>query len=237
MPLGLRIVSILRQMSYLRRPLVWSLAAHGAAIGLACAVGGGRSAAARMSLQIAVLPAEASLAAIASAAPVEVIEIERETAERLLPSPEVPPEDLGAAVTDVAPAPARESAAEHGSAAAWFARVTRPPEPPVMVVPPAEVVAPVSASAAASDAARVVEVVPGCDPKPEYPALARRRGWQGATLVAVEVSADGSVVAVEVATSSGYGVLDRAALRAVRGWRFRGGAGRTTVVVEFQLRP
>jgi protein TonB len=55
---------------------------------------------------------------------------------------------------------------------------------------------------------------------PVYPRLARERGWQGLVALRVEVLADGSVGQVEVETSSGYGVLDRAALSAVRAWRF-----------------
>jgi periplasmic protein TonB len=56
---------------------------------------------------------------------------------------------------------------------------------------------------------------------PVYPALARRKGWEGMVMVRVEVGADGRVESAHVARGSGYGVLDQAAVRAVRGWRFR----------------
>ncbi len=55
---------------------------------------------------------------------------------------------------------------------------------------------------------------------PSYPAIARRMGWEGTVLLDVEVDADGHVGHVTVARSSGHTVLDRAAIDAVRSWRF-----------------
>ena len=58
----------------------------------------------------------------------------------------------------------------------------------------------------------------------------------------VEVSADGVPTTVTLGKSSGYGVLDQAALRAVKSWRFQprtiGGVAMTGVVevpVNFAL--
>jgi protein TonB len=77
---------------------------------------------------------------------------------------------------------------------------------------------------------------------PVYPETARRAGWEGRVTVRVEVSADGSPMSVALQKSSGYGVLDQAALRAVKGWRFQprtmGGvamAGTVDVPVNFTL--
>ena len=77
---------------------------------------------------------------------------------------------------------------------------------------------------------------------PIYPETARRAGWEGRVTVRVEVSADGVPISVAVEKSSGYGVLDQAALRAVKGWRFQprtiGGvtmAGTVDVPVNFTL--
>jgi protein TonB len=39
----------------------------------------------------------------------------------------------------------------------------------------------------------------------------------------IDVAADGSVTAVRIESSSGHGILDDAALAAVRTWRFRPG--------------
>ncbi len=49
-----------------------------------------------------------------------------------------------------------------------------------------------------------------------YPLKARRKGWQGEVLLAVELSERGAVRAVQVLQSSGYQVLDRAALLSMR---------------------
>lgn len=60
-------------------------------------------------------------------------------------------------------------------------------------------------------------------PHPRYPARARRRGESGEVLLSIDVDARGRVARVSVASSSGSKDLDRAALDAVRRWRFRPG--------------
>lgn len=45
-----------------------------------------------------------------------------------------------------------------------------------------------------------------------YPPLARRRGWEGEVVVGLRVDADGRISAIEVVASSGYRVLDSAAV-------------------------
>ncbi len=57
-------------------------------------------------------------------------------------------------------------------------------------------------------------------PAPEYPRAARERGWEGTTLLRVEVLADGTVGDVEVSVGSGFPELDEAAMTAVREWKF-----------------
>ena len=57
-------------------------------------------------------------------------------------------------------------------------------------------------------------------PEPRYPLIARARGWQGTVHVALSVSADGSVAEANLRESSGYGVLDRAAIEVARHSRF-----------------
>jgi TonB family protein len=56
--------------------------------------------------------------------------------------------------------------------------------------------------------------------RPAYPILARMRGYEGMVLLAVEVTTDGRTGEVRVKQSSGYALLDRSALNAVRTWRF-----------------
>ncbi len=58
------------------------------------------------------------------------------------------------------------------------------------------------------------------NPKPVYPPAARRDGQEGKTLLLVEVLSNGRVGKVKVEKSSGYKLLDEAAVEAVRKWRF-----------------
>ncbi|MCW8914792.1 MAG: energy transducer TonB [Magnetovibrio sp.] len=58
------------------------------------------------------------------------------------------------------------------------------------------------------------------NPKPTYPALAQRRAMQGVVLLLVEVSINGKPSSVKVKKGSGFAILDKAALRAVRQWQF-----------------
>jgi protein TonB len=60
----------------------------------------------------------------------------------------------------------------------------------------------------------------GQNPKPPYPALARRRGWQGVVILVVMVSADGSPGQLTIHTSSGHELLDKTALQTVKNWHF-----------------
>lgn len=83
----------------------------------------------------------------------------------------------------------------------------------------------------------------GGNPRPRYPLTARRMGLEGRVVLAVTVAPDGSARSVSVAKSSGHTVLDRAARRTVRRWRFRparagGRASEATirVPIRFQLR-
>lgn len=58
------------------------------------------------------------------------------------------------------------------------------------------------------------------NPKPEYPAIAKSREWQGKVLLRVQVSTEGLSESVEVEKSSGHDMLDDAAMEAVKRWRF-----------------
>ncbi|MBW2004013.1 MAG: energy transducer TonB [Deltaproteobacteria bacterium] len=55
---------------------------------------------------------------------------------------------------------------------------------------------------------------------PPYPLLARKRGYQGTVLLEVLVSKDGKAASVQLVRSSGYEILDRAAIKGVRDWLF-----------------
>jgi protein TonB len=60
----------------------------------------------------------------------------------------------------------------------------------------------------------------GFNPPPKYPAIAKRRGWQGTVRLRVSVSAEGYSEAVAIYSRSGYEELDESAVEAVRKWRF-----------------
>lgn len=58
------------------------------------------------------------------------------------------------------------------------------------------------------------------NPRPPYPLVARRMGYQGKVVLNVEVLAEGRAGEVKLQTSSGYDILDRAALQTVKTWKF-----------------
>jgi protein TonB len=70
------------------------------------------------------------------------------------------------------------------------------------------------------------------NPPPRYPRTARRRGAQGTVMLSVYVDTRGRVANLWVFESSGYRVLDNAALEAVKKWSFEPGRkGRITVAM------
>ncbi|SUX29800.1 energy transducer TonB [Chromobacterium vaccinii] len=81
------------------------------------------------------------------------------------------------------------------------------------------------------------------NPAPAYPAVSREEGEEGTVRLRVHVSAQGLPQDVSVQSSSGFPRLDRAALAAVKRWRFipakRGGeaiAYPFIVPIEFSLK-
>ncbi|MEM7184699.1 MAG: energy transducer TonB [Spirochaetota bacterium] len=68
-----------------------------------------------------------------------------------------------------------------------------------------------------------------------YPRMARRMEWEGRVRIQATVAADGSVISVRVATSSGYGILDDAALKGVRSHSFVAGTKTETVTLSFRF--
>lgn len=84
---------------------------------------------------------------------------------------------------------------------------------------PAQPVSNLPAAAPVRQAAPLYEV----NRPPEYPVLARRRGWEGTVMLQVNVTAGGNAREVRVHTSSSYDLLDDAALDAVENWLFSPG--------------
>ncbi|MBI5685339.1 MAG: energy transducer TonB [Verrucomicrobia bacterium] len=74
---------------------------------------------------------------------------------------------------------------------------------------------------------------------PAYPRVAKIQGWEGVTVLRLEVLEDGAVGKVELVQSSGHSVLDEAAIRAVQRWRFepaRRGNSAVTCSIEVPIR-
>lgn len=89
---------------------------------------------------------------------------------------------------------------------------TRPMAPPPELTPAAPPAPPAPAS----------QPIPlaGSTPAPRYPPASLRRGESGTVVVEARVDPRGNVSAVNVADGSGSRLLDRAAMDAVRRWRF-----------------
>lgn len=136
--------------------------------------------------------------------------------------------DNASGMGDPGDAPAGGAEAPH--------RDATPVGPPVSPVPP------VAAPAAPARIADRSIPQPVHSPAPRYPREAQRRGESGTVLVRVHVGADGEPVGVDLVEGSGSRSLDRAAVDAVRRWRFdpaiRNGqavAGTVQVPITFNL--
>lgn len=80
----------------------------------------------------------------------------------------------------------------------------------------------VTSSASIDKKNRVKSAIPRYDinPRPIYPDIALRKGWEGEVLLQVEVKKSGLVEKVFIKESSGFKALDRSAMKAVRRWQF-----------------
>ncbi len=100
-------------------------------------------------------------------------------------------------------------------------RAVKAPEPP----PPPPVETPVEPQKPAEPQPAPV-LPPNADaselnnPAPGYPDLSRRLGEKGTVTLEILVKADGTVGEVKIKESSGYARLDKAAVNAIKRWRF-----------------
>ena len=99
-------------------------------------------------------------------------------------------------------------------------KLPTPPVPAVVVAPPAPVAEPQQATATGPVSkgdlsSRMIEATP-----PVYPIESRRLHEQGTVKLVVTLNVDGRVAEAEIASTSGFYRLDRAALGAVRRWRW-----------------
>jgi periplasmic protein TonB len=94
--------------------------------------------------------------------------------------------------------------------------VTRDPSAPkAVVVAPAAPAAPSGPLSVDDLSSKMVSA-----PPPRYPLESRRRKEQGTVFLSVLVGTDGSVAEIGVSRSSGWARLDKAAIEAVRRWRW-----------------
>lgn len=115
-------------------------------------------------------------------------------------------------------------------------------ERPRVIERPAPAVVPARPVPAPSRPVAESTPVPISSPAPRYPTMALRRRETGTVRIRVDVSAEGAPVATTVVESSQSRDLDRAALEAVRRWRFepaqangRPVAGSVIVPISFKL--
>jgi TonB family protein len=86
------------------------------------------------------------------------------------------------------------------------------------------------------------DALPSFSPTPEYPRMARMRGMEGFVRLKIGVNASGVPIIVELLESSGFDILDQAAIRGLQRWRFPSTTSGeqlsfwTEKVIEFQLR-
>lgn len=120
----------------------------------------------------------------------------------------------------------------------YVVETPRPPPPA-----PAAPAAPTTPTPTPGSSATILPMpVAGQTPAPRYPTRALRRGDSGTVRVRVEVGPDGRPAQVSVAQASGSRDLDRAAVDAVRRWRFHparrdGQAVAGTVIVPISFTP
>ena len=164
------------------------------------------------------------------------------------PPVEVEPEILPAVVVESPPQRELEELpepVEYPTQRPWMPRHLR--ERPVMKPEPkTETAKPAPAVIQAPPAPPVSVVMsPTIDsaqcPPPKYPRRAQRLRWHGSTMLLVDVDARGNPVKVSIRTSSGYEILDNAAVKAVEQWHFhpqnRNGvaeAGQLLVPIRFE---
>jgi protein TonB len=148
------------------------------------------------------------------AVPVQAVKMPAPMAQPPVPrAAATPPPPVPQAVTSPTPAPNAPTGVS----------TPQPPAPPIGG--PALPSAPGAVAVVAALVPAKV-VLPSSDadylhnPKPEYPALSKRRGEQGRVVLRVLIGADGVAQRAEVHQTSGFERLDQAGLNTVLRWRY-----------------
>ena len=116
-----------------------------------------------------------------------------------------------------------------GSLVVPAALAAAPPLEPMQVKAPVAQIGAVSSTGGGGDR-----------PEPPYPKLAQQQGEQGTVVLLLQGDGAGNVLSVEIKTSSGYPLLDRATVDFIkRHWRLPTDAGsplfQTSITYELQL--
>ena len=106
-----------------------------------------------------------------------------------------------------------------------LASLAAPDSPPINLPTSEKANLPVTAvpgTTSGQKPAFAVEAAPlhASNPAPTYPVEALRYGWEGEVWLKVDVNRQGAVSHVSIDRSSGYPVLDRAAVQTVNTWQF-----------------
>jgi protein TonB len=139
------------------------------------------------------------------------------------PAPTPPPRVAREAQAPPLPAPLAVASPMPAPNAPAGVSTPQPPAPPIGG--PALPTAPGAVAVVAALVPAKVEL-PSSDadylhnPKPEYPALSKRRGEQGRVVLRVLIGADGVAQRAEVHQTSGFERLDQAGLNTVLRWRY-----------------
>ncbi|WP_431276860.1 energy transducer TonB [Variovorax ureilyticus] len=139
------------------------------------------------------------------------------------PPPPPPPPEPKRQITRTPPPPRPQAIREPKPAPNAPTGSLEPPPPPAPMAAPAPPEPP--APAPAPPAPPSVQLPSSSadylqNPKPAYPAMSRRLGEQGKTIVRVLIGVDGLPKQATIFRSSGYERLDEAARQAVMSWRY-----------------
>ena len=125
-----------------------------------------------------------------------------------------PPPPRPVAIRTPAPAPAAPTGVIEPQPPAPPLAPPAPPAPPTPPSPPPAPPAPPAVQLPSSNADYLN------NPKPVYPAMSKRLGEQGRTIIRVLIGVDGLPKSASIRESSGYDRLDEAARTAVMSWRY-----------------
>lgn len=79
------------------------------------------------------------------------------------------------------------------------------------------------------------EIVQYGNALPSYPQEAVEHGWQGTVILSLKLNSDGKVLDSQIVESSGFKILDMAAVQASREWSFKGLASHRVLIAPVKF--